>query len=90
MFVLSCLKVQPAKTVAGISTDFVFAIGGVGLSSVIALDVRKGATKMIAAMKGIRAWAAATASAEEVVVAGGSSGGSLLSTVEVYDVSTNT
>ncbi len=75
------------------STDFVFAIGGEGLSSVIALDVRNGATKIVAAMKGIRSLASATASAEEVVVAGGGTTAGFkteLSTVEVYSVAENT
>ncbi len=88
-----CSKVQPAKPVTCISTDFVFAIGGEGLSSVIALDVRNGATKIVAAMKGIRSLASATASAEEVVVAGGGTTAGFeteLSTVEVYSVAENT
>ncbi len=93
LIVPSCSKVQPAKTVAFISTDFVFVIGGARLSSVIRLDVRNGATQTVAAMKGIRVWAAAAASAGEVVVAGGGTtmtDGSELSTVEIYSVAENT
>ncbi len=46
---------------------------------------------MVAALKGVRGWAAATASAGEVVVAGGrDDDGSKLSTVEVYSVAENT
>ncbi len=61
------------------------------MSSVLALDVRSGTTKLVAPLiGGVRWWANAAASETEVVVVGGYDGNNWLNTAELYDLATDT
>ncbi len=68
------------------------AIGGYGLSSMLALDVKSRTTKLVAPLiGGVRWWANAAASETEVVVVGGhDENGNGLNSAEMYDLATDT
>ncbi len=69
--------------------DYVYAIGGSLLSSVIAYNIRTGGSKTVSPMFGNRAYTSAAASEDEIIVVGGNDDSTQLDTAEVFNVLEN-
>ncbi len=70
-------------------SDFVYAIGGSSLSSVIAYDILTGVSKAVSPMCGNRWCACAASSEDEIIVVGGYNDSRRLDTAELFSVSEN-